>query len=66
MNLIEENGIERYPFGPDGLIFCKSNARRSVNDEPKISIDSNISCELLVHYGDKTKIIQVTPDIKNY
>ena len=66
LNLIEENGIDRYPYGPNGLISFKSKERRSVNDEPKITIDSNISFELVVHYGEKTKIIQVTPDKKNY
>ena len=66
MNLIEENGIERYPFGPDGSINLKAKARRSVNDEPQITVESNIPFELVVHYGDKIKTIEVTPGKNNY
>lgn len=66
MNLTEVNGIERYPFGPEGMITLKAKERKSVNDEPEITIDSNIPFELLVHYGDKEKTIKVTPDKKNY
>lgn len=55
MNLTETNGIERYPFGPEGLISLKAEARRSASDEPRITVDSNIDFELCVLYGGKEK-----------
>lgn len=66
MNLTETNGIERYPFGPDGVIGMKAEARRSASDEPHITVDSNIEFELLVLYGGKEKRIQVTPGKHTY
>ncbi len=66
MNLTEANGIERYPFGPDGLIHLKAQPRRTVNDEPHITIDSNISFELLLLYGNKEKRISVEPGKRSY
>ena len=51
LNLTEANGIERYPFGPDGLITLKAAARRQVKDEPQISVESNCDFTLIVRYG---------------
>ena len=61
MNLTEANGIERYPFGPDGVVSLKAESRRSVKDEPSIVVDTNIGFELVVLYGGKEKKINVTP-----
>lgn len=66
MNLTEAHGIERYPFGPDGLITLKTKSRRSVNEEPKVSIQSNIRFELLLRYGGKEKKISVEPGNHTY
>lgn len=59
INLTETNGIERYPFGPDGLISFKAHARNSVNEKPVIEVESNIEFELLVRYGNQEKTFQV-------
>lgn len=66
MNLTEANGIERYPFGPEGIISLKAEARRSVNDEPHITVDTNIGFELFVLYGEKEKKITVLPGKHTY
>lgn len=66
MSLTEANGIERYPFGPEGMVNLKAEARRSANDEPRITIDTNIGFELIVRYGDKEKKINVTPGKHSY
>ena len=66
MNLTDMHGIERYPFGPDGVITFKTKSRRSVNDEPKISVQSNVRFELLVRYGEKEKTISVEPGNHTY
>ena len=61
LNLTEENGIERYPFGPDGMIDLKADARRSPDAEPRITVNTNIPFTLKVLYGDKEKRIDVQP-----
>lgn len=66
MNLTETNGIERYPFGSEGIINLKAEARRSANDEPRIAVGTNIGFELLVLYGGKEKKVNVTPGKHTY
>ena len=66
LNLTEENGIERYPFGPDGMIDLKAEARRSPDAEPRITVSTNIPFTLVVLYGDKEKKIAVEPGRNTY
>jgi len=61
MNLTEANGIERYPFGPEGLVNLKTEARASAKEEPRITVDTNIAFELVVLYGNEKKKINVSP-----
>lgn len=66
MNILEEHGLERYPFGPDGMISFKADRRSKATDEPRLTIDSNIPFTLKVNYGGKTKTISVQPSQKKY
>ena len=66
MNLTEANGIERYPFGPEGLITLKANGRRSAADKPKIEVESNVDFQLVVRYGDKEETFQVVAGKNNF
>lgn len=61
LNLTEANGIERYPFGPEGLISFKAKARRSASEKPSIEVESNVAFELTVLYGDKKEVFKVVP-----
>ena len=66
VNLTEANGIERYPFGPDGNISLKAAARRSATEKPRIEVDSNIPFKLVVRYGDKEETFQVQAGKNNF
>lgn len=67
LNLKEANGIERYPFGPDGSITLKAAARRSADEEPRITVDSNMPFELVVMYGNnKQKKINIETGSRTY
>ena len=56
----EAHGIERYPFGPDGLVTLKVAPRRNANEEPRLTMESNIDFRLVVRYGEgKEKILDV-------
>ncbi len=60
MNLTEKNGIERLPFGSKGMISFIAAPRKSVNEVPHITIDTNEPFELVVKYGaDKEKRVTV-------
>ena len=43
-----------------------ADARRSVNDEPHITVDTNIGFELFVLYGEKEKKVTVLPGKHTY
>lgn len=67
MGLTEQHGIERYPFGPDGSIKLISEKRRSAEEEPKLTVESNIPFKLKVMYGkNHVKNIDIVPGKNNY
>lgn len=47
VNLLEEHGILKYPFGNDGLIDLKCEKRSSISEKPIIQVQSNVP--LTVH-----------------
>lgn len=56
----ETHGIERYPFGPDGLVTLKVNKRNSQEDTPSITIETNVPFELTLYWGkDKSKKVSI-------
>jgi hypothetical protein len=42
VNLLEEHGVQRYPFGSNGLLDMKCSSRTSAQEQPSIQIHSNI------------------------
>lgn len=63
----ESHGLERYPFGPDGLVTFKVNKRGSQDETPSITIDSNIPFELTLYWGkDKTKKVSVKQGMQTF
>lgn len=60
VNQLEAHGIERYPFGPEGLVSFKVNKRSSADEIPVITVDSNIAFDMTVYWGkDKSKKISI-------
>lgn len=60
VNQLEAHGIERYPFGPEGLVSFKVNKRSSADETPVITVDSNIAFDMTVYWGkDKSKKISI-------
>ncbi|MDO5035343.1 MAG: trehalase family glycosidase [Porphyromonas sp.] len=59
----EAHGIDRYPFGPDGMIDLHCDARKSTAQKPRVTVKSNVPFTLLVRYGDgQEERIEVTPN----
>ena len=48
----EAHGIERYPFGPDGVVTLKCAARRGADATPEVSIETNVPFDLTLLWGD--------------
>lgn len=59
VNLTEAYGIDRYPFGPEGLVSIRVKARNSAAQEPQVEIDTNVPFELTLLWGDKQKTASV-------
>ena len=49
---VEAHGIERYPFGPEGVVELKAAARKSAADKPSITVKTNVPFDLTVLWGD--------------
>ncbi len=61
----EAHGIERYPFGPDGLVTFKVKARSATTQEPQVEVTSNVPFELIIKWGDKEKVMKITAEGTN-
>ncbi len=56
----EMHGIERYPFGPDGVVTLKVRRRASENETPQVSVETDVPFELTVMWGDgRSRTVQV-------
>ena len=61
INLLEEHGVRKYPFGAKGELTLICKPRNSKDEKPKIVFESNIPVELEVIWGeDKSKSIRVS------
>ncbi|MFR7964829.1 MAG: hypothetical protein ACLU5I_03900 [Alistipes finegoldii] len=38
----EAHGIERYPYGPDGVVGLKVKRRASAGETPSVSVETNV------------------------
>lgn len=58
----ESHGINRYPFGPDGLVNLIVNKRSSINETPQITIESNVPFKMAIRWGkNQSKVVEVKP-----
>ena len=58
VRLNEEHGVDKIPFGKEGYVSLKAEAREE-GAEPKIIVDSNVKLEIEVCWenGSKTRTI---------
>ena len=59
VRLMDEFGIEQYPFGADALINLRCEARESSLDEPVITVTSSRPITLKLHWAGGEKTIKV-------
>jgi len=58
VRLLEEHGVAQYPFGERGLLDLRCAARRSEEEKPVITVQTNVPVCLEVHWaGGVEKII---------
>lgn len=56
----DEIGVDRYPFGKDGWLRLRAQARQSATEPPVVEVESNVSLELELRWpgGTRTELIQ--------
>jgi hypothetical protein len=56
VRLLENHGVQRYPFGRDGVLALSCATRSSATQEPKIQVSSTVPLELVIRWegGERT------------
>ncbi len=49
---LEAHGIERYPFGPEGVVSLKVAARKGPDEKPSVTVTTNVPFDLTLLWGD--------------
>ena len=52
MQQLEAHGIERYPFGPEGVVSLKVAARKGADEKPSVTVTTNVPFDLTLLWGD--------------
>jgi hypothetical protein len=52
VNLLDAYGIDRYPYGPDGNISFKVARRSSREQQPKVTIKTNVPFKAVILWGN--------------
>ncbi len=60
VRLLESHGVNRFPFGRDGVLDLSCEARSSATDEPDVKISATVPLELVVRWDGGEKSQQVT------
>ncbi|HEX6767558.1 MAG TPA: trehalase family glycosidase, partial [Polyangiaceae bacterium] len=58
---LDEHGVDRYPFGSDGMLDLRCAARSSATERPRLSIKSNVAFTLDLVWGGGRERVPVTP-----
>jgi hypothetical protein len=61
VNLTDEHGVERYPYGPEGSVNLKCAARGSARQKPELEISTNVAFKLELSWESGKKTIDIQP-----
>ena len=63
IRLTDAHGVERYPFGRDGLMTLHCEKRNSADDTPRVTVTSNVPVTLELTWGSennrKTQLLDI-------
>ncbi|MBO7748771.1 hypothetical protein I8J29_31835 [Paenibacillus sp. MWE-103] len=61
VRLLEEHGVDRYPFGPEGVLELSCQARRSAGEKPAITVRGSVPVTLVLRWAGGEETIRVAP-----
>ncbi len=53
VNLLEAYGLDKYPYGENGLISFKVDKRNNSAEKPRITVKTNIPFKAILRWGDR-------------
>ena len=53
VNLLDAYGIDKYPYGQEGLISFKVQKRNSKEEKPKVTIQTNVPFKVILLWSNK-------------
>jgi hypothetical protein len=59
VRLLENHGINGYPFGRNGVLDLSCTARSSATEEPEIQVSSTVPLELVIRWDAGEKSVTV-------
>jgi len=59
IKLPDEHGVEKYPFGKEGILTLKCHKRDSLKEKPVIEIHSNVPLKLVVNWNGESENIDI-------
>jgi hypothetical protein len=59
VRLLENHGIDNYPFGKNGVLDLSCAARSSATEEPEIQVRSTVPLKLVVRWDGREKMVAV-------
>lgn len=67
ISLTDSFGVDKYPFGKDGLVSLKCQGRNSTSEKPSFEVRSNVPLKLIVTWNSQCKEFKLEPGkiIKN-
>jgi hypothetical protein len=68
ISLTDAHGVDKYPFGKEGVVSLKCLKRNSSEDIPLFEAKSNVPLKLVVTWNNETKKCNLEPNktIKNH
>jgi glycogen debranching enzyme len=61
VRLLDEHGVERYPFGTDAMLDLRCAQRGSVEEEPRITATGTRPVKLTIEWAAGRKTIEIPP-----
>ena len=59
IKLLEEHGVEKYPFGKEGIVTLKCNKRDSLKEKPDIEVRSNVPLKVVMNWNGKSENFEI-------
>jgi hypothetical protein len=63
VRLLEEHGVQRYPFSRDSVLNLSCGERKDEAEEPAITVESNIPLEMEMHWAGGSKTVIINPQV---